>query len=179
MYRLPTITRAAHPTYLPNSLLVSHSSTWADAKDHQRFKNLTWKKTIPNIKVRRQSWRNLVFFPRTQWKKIKLEAKSMIVDHSTWISDFPEGRKSLSEPFVQTERLSSTADEKRSTPKYIIVKFLNTEVKEKIYKLQKWKRNLTCRWSRVRIAASFSKATPIKIMKESDFQLSLVECRER
>ena len=34
-YRLPTITRAAHPTNLPKSLLVPHSSIWADA--NQRF----------------------------------------------------------------------------------------------------------------------------------------------
>lgn len=35
----------------------------------------------------------------------------MIVDYFTWVSDIPEGRKSLSEPFFQTESLSSAVDE--------------------------------------------------------------------
>lgn len=93
--------------------------------------------------------------------------------------NFPELKKDSDLEVVSANRIPSTIDENRLTPRHILVKFWNSSDKHKIIKASRERKEITYRGTRIRLTADLSLGTLdarsqwaniIKVLKEEGFQ---------
>jgi hypothetical protein len=97
--------------------------------------------------------------------------------------NFPDLQKERVTQVQEAYRIPNPQDQKRNTPRHIIIKTLSTQNKERILKAAKEKRQVTYKDKPIRITADFSTQILnarkswkdiIQALKESNCQLRLV-----
>ncbi|XP_037665383.1 LINE-1 type transposase domain-containing protein 1 [Choloepus didactylus] len=93
--------------------------------------------------------------------------------------NFPELMEDLSLEIISAHRIPSKIDERRLTPRHILVRFWNVSDKEKIIKASRKRKEITYKGARIRLTADLSLDTLearskwsniMKVLQEKDFE---------
>jgi hypothetical protein len=115
-------------------------------------------------------------------EEIQTKGTDNLFNRMVAAENFPNLEKEIVTQVQETYRTPYHQDQKKNTPRYILIKILSTENKERILKAAKEKRQVTNKGKPIRIAADFSTqilmqeghGKTIQALKESNCQPRLV-----